>query len=483
MALTTYMKTNTKSVSKFATAPAAARVAGGSGAVADTITAEQTLRRSVLTNLLWEDAAYESGVEIAKVIAETIPKVPADIVAKIAIEARSKQKLRHVPLYIVREMARIPSHRHLVAATLAEVIQRPDELTEFLAIYWKSGKDQPLSAQVKRGLATAFAKFDAYSLAKYNRDETVKLKDVLFLSHAKPKDDAQALVWKQLIDGTLATPDTWEVELSQSKDKTASWTRLLTEKDDKGRGKLGVLAFIRNLRNIAEAGVDKNLVRAYFSQVNPERALPFNFLAAVQQAPDYTAQLEGLMLKCLAAFPKLKGKTVFVVDVSGSMNQNISGKSVMSRLDAAAALTALMREVCEDPVIYATAGSDCDRKHKTAEVAAHRGFALMNEIKTYDYRGAKNLGGGGIFLSQATKHIEKIEKNAARLIVLSDSQDMDYVKDPNSAAAFGQNNYLFDVSCHTKGVAYKRFVHIDGWSEHVIDYIYAYEQAFGQNQQ
>lgn len=473
------MKTNVKSVSKFATAPAAARVAGGSGAVADTITAEQTLRRSVLTNLLWEDAAYESGVEIAKVIAETIPKVPADIVAKIAIEARTKQKLRHVPLYIVREMARIASHRHLVAATLAEVIQRPDELTEFLAIYWKSGKDQPLSAQVKRGLATAFAKFDAYSLAKYNRDEAVKLKDVLFLSHAKPKDDAQALVWKQLIDGTLATPDTWEVELSQSKDKTASWTRLLTEKDEKGRGKLGALAFIRNLRNITEAAVDKNLVRTYFTQVNPERVLPFNFLSAVQQAPDYTAQLEGLMLKCLAAFPKLKGKTVFVVDVSGSMGATLASKSTMTRLDAAAALTALMREVCEDPVIYATAGSDGKREHKTVEVAAHRGFALMNEIKSR----AHSLGGGGIFLSQATKHIEKIEKNAARLIVLSDSQDCDYVKDPNSAAAFGQNNYLFDVSCHTKGVAYKRFLHIDGWSEHVIDYIYAYEQAFSQNQQ
>ena len=56
-----------------------------------------------------------------------------------------------------------------------------------------------------------------------------------------------------------------------------------------------------------------------------------------------------------------------------------------------------------------------------------------------------------------------------------------YVKDPNKAAAFGTYNYLFDVAAHTKGVAYKKFVHIDGWSEHVINYIYGYEMMAKMN--
>ena len=60
-------------------------------------------------------------------------------------------KLRHVPLLLVREMARYATHRSLVAATLAAVIQRADELTEFVAIYWAEGR-VPLSAQSKRGL-------------------------------------------------------------------------------------------------------------------------------------------------------------------------------------------------------------------------------------------------------------------------------------------------------------------------------------------
>jgi len=463
------MKTNTKT-SLFKTAPAEKRVAGGLGAVADTITPEQQLRRCVLTNLLWEDVAYESGASVADKIKEIIPNVPAERVAAIAEEARTKQKLRHVPLLLVREMARLATHKHLVARTLVNVIQRPDELTEFLSIYWKDNKDAPLSNQIKKGLALAFTKFDAYSLAKYNQDKDVKLRDVLFLTHAKPIDENQAKVWKQLIDGTLATPDTWEVALSATKDKKAEWERLLKE------NKLAVLAFIRNLRNMTEAEVDKNLVRGYFSKVNPERALPFNFLAAVKQAPEYTAQLENLMLQCLEGYPKLLGKTVFIVDVSGSMGAGLSSKSVMSRLDAAAALTALMREVCEEPVIYATAGSDGLRTHKTVEVPASRGFALMEQINSYAHGAKNNLGGGGIFLCQATKHVQAIEKNAARLLVLSDSQDCDYEKNPNAAANFGEYNYLFDISSHTKGVAYKAFTHIDGWSEHIMDYIYNFEQ-------
>jgi len=70
-------------------------------------------------------------------------------------------KLRHAPLLLAREMARHKTHRGLVAETLERVLQRADELCEFVAIYWK-GRRVPLSGQVKKGLAAAFPKFDEY---------------------------------------------------------------------------------------------------------------------------------------------------------------------------------------------------------------------------------------------------------------------------------------------------------------------------------
>src|ERR1700753_2380715 len=87
------------------------------GAPAKAITAEQALRRSVLTCMLWEDEFYEDGVQIAGRIRELVPKVDAAKVAALAIEAREAMKLRHAPLLLVREMARHATHRGLVSET------------------------------------------------------------------------------------------------------------------------------------------------------------------------------------------------------------------------------------------------------------------------------------------------------------------------------------------------------------------------------
>ena len=236
------------------------------GAPARHISPELQLRRSVLACLLWEKQFYEDGVEIAQRITELVPKVAAETVAALAVEARAQMKLRHAPLLLVREMARHQTHRRLVADTLASVIQRADELTEFVAIYWMDGR-VPLSGQVKKGLAAAFPKFDEYALAKYDRGGPVRLRDVLFLSHAKPRDAAQAGVWKKLIWGRLNTPDTWEVALSSGVDKREAWQRLLTE------NKLGALALLRNLRNMREVGVEEELVLSALRSMNAARVL------------------------------------------------------------------------------------------------------------------------------------------------------------------------------------------------------------------
>lgn len=65
-----------------------------------------------------------------------------------------------------------------------------------------------------------------------------------------------------------------------------------------------------------------------------------------------------MMYRCLAEQPKLGGKTVLVVDTSGSMTARLSAKSEMSRMEVAAALAILARELCEEVVIYCTAAEN-----------------------------------------------------------------------------------------------------------------------------
>jgi len=436
------------------------------GARASQINAEKQLRRSVMACMLWEGAFYEDGEDISMRIASLIPSVNPEKVAEMAVKARVEQKLRHVPLFIAREMARSDKHKHLVSETLQNIIQRPDELTEFLSIYWKE-KKQPISNQIKKGLAQAFTKFDEYSLAKYNRQEAIKLRDVLFLTHPKPVNKAQEKIWKKLVDGTLATPDTWEVSLSAGKDKKETFTRLIKE------GKLGGLAMLRNLRNMEEAGVPVEVVRKGLKEMDVERVLPFRFITAAKYAPRYEAELEAAMLKNLSTNTKLPGKTVVIVDVSGSMNAQLSAKSELTRQEAANALTMILREVGKDVVIYATGGNDHAMVHATSLVPSRRGFALNEAIK----KAERELGGGGIFLTQVMDYTLKQEKKADRVIVITDEQDCDRKCNPSLAEKWGKRNYLINISVEKNGIGYGDFVHIDGWSEAIVDYIIELEKA------
>jgi 60 kDa SS-A/Ro ribonucleoprotein len=428
------------------------------GAPARHISAELQLRRSVLACLLWEKQFYEDGVEIAGRIAELVPKVAAEKVAALAIEARERMKLRHAPLLLVREMARHKSHRGLVAETLDRVIQRADELTEFVAIYWKDGR-VPLSGQVKKGLAAALPKFDEYQLAKYDRGGPIKLRDVLFLSHAKPRYDKQAGVWKKLIWGRLATPDTWEVALSaagatedgdKARDKRAVWERLLSE------NKLGALALLRNLRNFREAGVDEALVLTALRGMNTQRLLPFRFLAAARYAPQWEEAIEQAMLASLATQSKLPGNTALLVDVSGSMTVPLSRRSEMQRLDAAYGLAVLLREISEKVAVYSFSDD-------LAALPARRGFALRDAIDQSQRHNGTQLG----------KAVEELHRRAERnhderydrLIVITDEQAHDTVPAPKA------KGYVVNVASYKNGVGYGKWMHIDGWSESVIEYI------------
>jgi len=411
------------------------------GAPAETISAEAQLRRSVLACLLWESQFYEDGVEIAGRIAELVPKVASEKVSALAVEVRTNMKLRHAPLLLVREMARLITHRALVAETIEQVIQRADELSEFVAIYWANGR-QPLSAQVKKGLAAAFQKFDAYALAKYNRDNPVKLRDVLFLSHAKPRNEAQAALWKQLVEGELASPDTWEVALSAGADKGEAFERLLRE------NKLGALAVLRNLRNMAQSGVDETLVKNALAEMKTSRVLPFRFIAAARYAPQWESELENAMFRAVESVPKLAGKTVLVVDVSGSMTAPLSVRSEMQRTDAAYGIAVLLREIAEKLSVY----SFSDR---CKQVPSRRGFALRDAIDASQPHGSTYLG----------RALEEIREPYDRMIVITDEQSHDRVPDPKG------KGYMINVASYKNGVGYGAWTHIDGWSESVIGYI------------
>jgi hypothetical protein len=441
------------------------------GALAGRADAVGQLRRSVMACMLFEDEFYEDGVAIAERIAAAVKAVPFAEAAKVAVEARERFKLRHVPLHITAQLIKQRNQGRQVGDLIAQVIQRPDELGELCAMYWKDQKDKPLTKQMKVGLARAIRKFSEYQLAKWNKEGHVKLRDVLFLSHAKPEDasdgppltkavrkagDTRALspgesLYKRIAEDTMATPDTWEVELSAGKDKKVTFERLIRER------KLGALALLRNLRNMVEAKVDEDLIRAYLGTVNMGRVLPFRFISAAEYAPRLEDALEAAMYRALAEMPKLGGKTAILVDHSGSMQQPVSAKSKVTRFDAAGALAIMARELCDRVRVF-TFSDRC------VEVAPRRGFAMLQAVREV-------INPVSTYMGKAVKHIYAEFPECERIVCITDEQSADRPPQPQGTG------YVLNVCSYQHGIAYGPWLTINGFSEAVFDFIREHEAA------
>lgn len=431
--------------------PAPVYVANHEGTQVRSISKEMQLKRLVLANMLWEDQFYMDGISTADLVQTLVKQVSASKVEELAKAARSEYKLRHIPLLLMRTLASMGKMR---ADVLTEVIQRPDEMGEFLSLYWKDGK-QPISNQVKKGLANAFFKFNEYSLAKWDKNKAaVTLRDVMFLTHPKPQSLEQEILFKKIANEQLETPDTWETQLSAGADKCATFTRLMQEK------KLGALAFLRNLRNMVQSGVSESLIRDYGKQVDVSKVLPFRYIAAARIVPQFEDMLESMMFRSLESHEKLPGKTLLLVDVSGSMffESKISKKSDLDRFDGAAALAMLCREVCDNVDIYSFSNS-------AVRVAPRRGFALREAI-------SDSQPHSGTVLGQSLKQVLAANEKYDRIIVFTDEQAHDVVAAPPK----GTKGYIINVAAYENGVNNGAWTTISGFSEAVLDYILALEK-------
>lgn len=203
-----------------------------------------------------------------------------------------------------------------------------------------------------------------------------------------------------------------------------------------------------------QAGVDEALVLAGLDAMSTGRVLPFRFLAAARHVPQWEEPLERAMLSSLAEQEKLPGRTVLLVDVSGSMTYALSRRSEMLRTDAAYGLAVLLREICEKAIVF-TFSNDL------LEVPPRQGFALRDALETSQPHNATYLG----------KALEKIREKYDRIIVITDEQAHDRVPGPRG------RGYVINVASFKNGVGYGAWTHIDGWSEAVVEYIRAYEQT------
>lgn len=287
----------------------------------------------VLTNFMGNQY-YRTYDQTASRVADLV-KANGEFAAKAAVFARNEFGMRSVSHVVAAEVAAQCKGVRWTRPFFYNVVHRVDDMTEIAAFYLaKYGK--PLPNCLKDGLAKAFDKFKAYHLAKYRAEgKSVSLVDLVNLVHPKPQPwNEEAL--KGLVEGTLYSDSTWEAMMTRAGKETSDEEELLKAKGDVWRElirekKIGYFALLRNLRNIQEDAPDV-VDEACEILLDEERirkslVLPFRFTTAIDammrvtgsQAEKVRNALEAAVDISLANVPEFSGKSLVVLDCSGSM--------------------------------------------------------------------------------------------------------------------------------------------------------------------
>ena len=138
------------------------------------------------------------------------------------------------------------------------------------------------------------------------------------------------------------------------------------------------------------------------------------------------------------------------------MDDTISGKSELLRLEAAGALAILLREVCESVRVVTFS-------NQLAEVPNLRGLGLIPAIDKSQQHGGTEL--------RAALQTLKAKMPADRVIVITDEQSHD-----GNEPKWTQHGYICNVAPYKPGLELSGGWHrINGWSERIVDWIVAEE--------
>lgn len=452
-------------------------IAGQETKTAGKYTDYELLRRVTLSNLLHESNYYQTSDTIMKQIEDLVKIVSPEKVIDLAIECRFQQTLRHTPLWLVLLVSEY--HKgYPVSEAIAKIANRPDMLMDLLGMIKfrkgikATGKKLNLLKGlkgIKKGMAKAFNNYNDYQIAKYKKSNMeFSLIDVVNLVHPKPIQKNEKSL-KELVENKLVAADTWEVSLTKGKDKKETFERLINE------GKLGALATLRNLRNMKECQMSRAMIKKAISQVKSQMLTPLNFLAAQRVANEYTEDINEAMKRSFVDY-KIPGTTILAIDVSGSMGSVTSKMSDFDRLDLALSMAALGSYVFEDLILVFTAGSDGSKIGTHMVYNNSKGLGIFNDINAI----RREVGQGGIFTAQLCEWLKEkgYAKDADRLVVISDSQDVDVAygskKKPDTSPY--NHSYIIDISTNTHGIKTGVWTaEINGMSDRLFRYIVALE--------
>lgn len=447
---------------------------GGTGFKRD---AKSELFITAVSNLVGQDSMYESAKDHDlryRNLVWAVAKEDPWFVAELARWLRREQNLRTVAMITAAELAasNVGAHakelrtyadgvvRGPVRYAVEGALLRPDEAGEMIA-YWKRAY---LNAQLPKGLKRGIASrvrdlYNERAVLKWDPDKNaVRFADVLELTHPAPAKTFQGALFKHLIDDRHGRGDdvpatlemiqhngwirsmvseagntslllddeqlrhagmTWEDVLSLGGQTTLSkkqlWEAIIPS--------MGYMALLRNLRNIANAGVNTTVMDGVVAklqdpdEVARSRQLPMRFLSAHRATagdPQWELALSRALQHSLQNVPRLAGTTLVLVDTSGSMADRLSERSDLKRWDAAV-IFGLALAAKADLATVVSFSSD------TRVFQPREREPLLRQVERWKNEGFF-IGSGTDTLGAVEKHWNGSNFPYDRLVIITDEQ-------------------------------------------------------------
>jgi len=328
-------------------------------------------------------------------------------------------------------------------------IFRPDDMAEIIACFSAMNKTKATNS-MKKGFASAIEKMDAHLVLKYKK----ALIDVINLVHPDPKNSASLVevngekvnVLDAVMKGLPVSADTWEVAQSdagqevakavkegkidedQAKEilkeaKAENWGALLNE------GKLGILAALRNIRNMMNTvskgqtfdalcelvgnadAIRKGKIMPY--QIDLANEVVTSEFNNFESRKISQALLKGYETSIPNLAEMLPGRNLVIVDMSGSMTATVVDPVRKSRyssscMDKAALIAATIAKATNSDVIRFGSGAEYVNWNANSDV-----FTIAKNMK-------KDMG--MTKLSEAWDLAAKSGKQYDRVFILSDNE-------------------------------------------------------------
>lgn len=423
-----------------------------------------------VSNFVGQDTFYESAKNrddrFVDLCQKTVIMDPKWFI-KFVSWLRNDAQMRSASIVAAAEGARmliglntqVGTPRVLVAASMA----RADEPGEFLA-YWTSKYGKNLPQAIKKGVADATNRlYNEYSLLKYDTESKgFRFADVIQLSHAKAKDAKQNALFSYALDrrydnvtelsGMLSmindrdqlmsmpvaarrklmqgkSASDWVKDAGMTWEALAGW--LQGPMDSKAWEavipNMGYMALLRNLRNFQDAGVNATVFKSVLTklsdadEVTKSRQFPFRFLSAYQANTGnlkIAAAIEEALEYSLSNVPELSGRTLILVDRSGSMWDGTEKSTGLNWADSAAIFGSALALRANSADLVQFGSSYRDKGYEPVQFK--KGDSVLPMLKKF-----KHMGG-----TDTISAVRGSFKDHDRVIILTDEQYNGYGGDP-----------------------------------------------------